>query len=252
MIGFIGAGSMATAMARGWGGPVLASDSGSGRAAALVEELGGEAFRDNAALAAAAEVLVLAHRPGQLREIAASVDAAGKMVISVLGPTTTGELRAAYPESTVVRTMPNTAVQMRRGVIAVAEGGEAATELLSGLGRVVVLPEHQMNLATATSGVMPAYIALVAEAAIDASMCYGLPEREATEMFLHTLAGTAELLLSRGGDTIAARREVASPGESTVRGVAMLERRGLRSAFNDAARAVLERLEQPYPDPATR
>ena len=168
------------------------------------------------------------------------------MIISVLGPTTVAELRNAYPGATVVRTMPNTPVEVRRGVVAVAEGGETAVELLSRLGRVVVLPEYQMDLATATTGVMPAYIALLAEAAIDAAVCYGLPLRQATDMFLDTLAGTAELLIARRGDTLGVRREVGSPGESTVRGVATLERHGIRTAFNDATRNVLERLSQPY------
>ena len=42
-VGFIGAGNMARALARGWGDPVLCTDSGSGRAQALAAELGGEA-----------------------------------------------------------------------------------------------------------------------------------------------------------------------------------------------------------------
>lgn len=246
MIGIVGAGNMATAMARGWNEPVLATDSGSGRAARLVAELGGEALDDNAELVAQADVVLLAHPPDRLEEIAKGVDATDKLLISVLGPTSTAQLAAAYPKSQVVRAMPNTPVEIRRGVIAVAEGGEAAVELLSKLGRVVVLPEHQMNLATATSGVMPAYIALIAEAAVDAAVCYGLSLKNATDMFLDTLAGTAELMIARDGDTQTVRREVGSPGESTVRGVATLERHGIRTAFNDAAKAVLERLDLPY------
>jgi pyrroline-5-carboxylate reductase len=246
MIGFIGAGNMATAIARGWGDPVLATDSGSGRAKRLVAELGGEALTDNAEVFARAEVVVLAHRPDQLHEIAQGIDASGKLVISVLGPTTVAELADAYPGATVVRTMPNTPVEIGRGVVAVAEGGEAAAELLSRLGRVVVLPERQMDLATATAGVMPAYLALVAEAAIDAAVCHGLPLQTAADMFLDTMAGTAELIIRRQGDTLAVRREVGSPGESTVRGVATLEEHGVRTAFNEATRAVLERLSMPY------
>jgi pyrroline-5-carboxylate reductase len=118
--------------------------------------------------------------------------------------------------------------------------------LFERVGKVWVLPESQMALATATIGVMPAYIALISEGAIDASVCYGLPYPVATNMFLETLAGTAALLLARKGDTLAARREVASPGESTVRGLAALERAGNRTAFHDAIRAVLERLSLPY------
>jgi pyrroline-5-carboxylate reductase len=246
MIGIVGAGNMGGALARGWGEPVLASDSGSGRAAALVAELGGEALTDNRELIERADVIVLAHRPEQLESIGASARADGKLVVSVLGPCSVAAIQRAYPEATVARAMPNTPVAIRRGVTCIAEGGEAAVELFERVGRVHVLPEAQMDLATATIGVMPAYIALIAEAAIDASVCYGLPYRAATNMFLETLAGSAELLLAREGDTLRARREVASPGESTVRGVATLERHGIRAAFNDAARAVLERLSLAY------
>ena len=103
-----------------------------------------------------------------------------------------------------------------------------------------------MDLATATAGVMPALVAVLAEAAIDGAVCHGLDVQRATDMFLHTLAGTAELILKRGGDTLAVRREVGTPGESTVRGVAALERNNVRTAFMDAYHDVLTRLALPY------
>jgi pyrroline-5-carboxylate reductase len=247
MIGIIGAGNMGGALARGWGEPVLATDSGSGRAAALVAELGGEALTDNRELIERADVILLAHRPDQLHAIGSLAPADGKLVVSVLGPSTLAEIQSAYPGARVARGMPNTPVEIRRGVIAVAEGSDPeAIDLFGRVGRAHVLPEPMMNLATATIGVMPAYIALIAEAAIDASVLYGMPYKTATDMFLETLAGTAELLIARDGDTLRARRDVASPGESTVRGVAALERHGIRTAFNAAIRDVLERLSLPY------
>ena len=69
-VGFIGAGNMARALARGWGDPVLCTDSGSGRARALAEELGGEAVASNRELAERAELVILAHKPAQLQEVA--------------------------------------------------------------------------------------------------------------------------------------------------------------------------------------
>lgn len=246
LLGIIGAGNMAGALARGWGDPILATDGGSGRAARLVAELGGEALRDNAELAARADIILLGHKPHQLQSIAEQIDASGKMVISVLGPTSVADLQRAYPNSQVVRVMPNTPVAIRRGVSCIAAGGEAAVPLFERIGRVFVLPEEQMDLATATIGVTPAYVALVAEAMIDAAVIHGLPVSMASEMTLATLAGTAELIRTRGGDTLFARREVGSPGESTVRGVAALERGGIRAIFDDATRSVLERLSLPY------
>lgn len=246
MIGIIGAGNMAGAIARGWREPVLATDRGSGRAQALVDELGGEALRDNAELVQRSDVILLGHRPHQLETIADGLDASGKLVISVLGPTTVAQLQAAYPGARVARAMPNTPVAIGQGVTCIAQGGEEAVELFERIGKVFVLPEAQMSLATATIGVAPAYVALIAEAAIDAAVCNGLDAGDATQMVLATLSGTAEMIMRQGGDTLRARREVASPGESTVRGLEALERAGIRTAFQDATTAVLTRLERPY------
>ena len=69
-VGLIGAGNMARALARGWGEPVLVSDSGSGRAHELVQELGGEAFDTNVEVADRADLVVLCHKPAQFEKVA--------------------------------------------------------------------------------------------------------------------------------------------------------------------------------------
>lgn len=240
-IGLIGAGNMAGALARGWGEPVLATDGGSGRAAALVAELGGEALDSNAELARRADLVVLGCKPYQLAQVAAETGGAARRVLSVLGGTTAAQLREAFPGAEVCLTLPNTPVAVRRGVTIVAQETPPADDvraLLERVGRVVVLPERLLGAATATTGVGPAYVALVAEAMIDAAVRHGLRPEPATELVIELLAGSAELLRAHGGDTLAMRREVTSPGGSTARGLDALERAGLRSAFADAMRAV--------------
>ena len=101
-IGFIGAGNMAAAMARGLGEPVLASDSGSGRAAALAAELGGEA-RSNAEVAAAADVVILSHKPYQLAAVAGEIAGSTKAVASVLGGTSLADAPRGLPRRAVHR-----------------------------------------------------------------------------------------------------------------------------------------------------
>lgn len=246
MLGIIGAGNMAGALARGWGEPVLASDGGSGRAERLVAELGGEVLKSNAELVRRADTIILGHQPQQLHEIASQVDASGKQVFSVLGPTTTAELKKAYPNSIVARIMPNTPVELRKGVCCIAKGGEAAAPLFERVGRVFILPESQMSLAVATIGVTPAYIAVLVEAMIDAAALNGLAPNLAADMFLETLIGTSHLIAKKNYDTLGVRRAVASPGESTVRGVAALERCGIRPMLQEAMKDVLNRLSQPY------
>jgi pyrroline-5-carboxylate reductase len=238
-IGLIGAGNMGSAMARGWGGPVLASDSGSGRAAELVAELGGERLT-NAEVAERADLVVLAHKPAQLEAVAAEAGAA-KRVLSVLGRTTLSQLRAAYPEARVTRVEPNTPVAMRKGVLVVPQNDQdddEVLELLGTLGTVVRVPESLMAVAGAISGVGPAYVALVAEAWADAAVKAGMPAATATELVAGTISGAAALLGQ--SDTLSIRRAVTSPGGTTARGLAALEREGLRRAFAAAMDDVVD------------
>ncbi len=235
---------MARALARGLGEPVLVTDGGSGRALALADQLGGRAFSSNADLADRVEILILAHKPTQLEAVAAEVGSRAKRVISLLGGTSLDRLREAYPEAEVVRAMPNTAVAIREGVTclcvdAAPELGAAARELFERVGLVVDLPERLIDVATAVSGVAPAYVALIAEAWIDAAIRHGLPPGPAAELVGASLRGSAALLCSRSMDTLAVRREVTSPGGMTARGLQALERSGLRAAFAQATEDVL-------------
>lgn len=236
MLGFAGAGNIARALAVGLGEPALFSDGGSGRAMALAELVGGEAV-SNAELARRADVVVLAHKPGQLKAVAEEL-AGAEVVLSLLGGVTLEQLEAALPGAVVTRGMPNTAVAVRSGVTCVC-GAEGLDELLARVGIVVRLPERLMDPAVAVSGVAPAYVSLIAEAWVDAAVGQGIPAAQAAELVCAGLAGSAALLEARGMDTLAVRREVTSPGGMTARGLRVLERAGLRTAFADAAAAVV-------------
>jgi pyrroline-5-carboxylate reductase len=247
-IGFIGAGNMATALARGWGEPVLVTDALPERAEALAAELGGEALRSNAELAQRADAILLCHKPAQLETVAAEVGGHAKAVISILGATPLRRLRAAYPSVPAVRVLPSTPVEVRRGVTCHAADPEAdppleqqVLERFGRLGPVVTVEEPQLEAAMGLMSCAPAYVALVAEAQVDAGIRAGLPEHIASELVLGNLEGTAALLRAREMDTFAVRRAVTSPGGSTARGLAALERAGLRAAFDDAVQAVLPR-----------
>jgi pyrroline-5-carboxylate reductase len=74
---------------------------------------------------------------------------------------------------------------------------------------------------------------------VDAALRHGLPAPLAGRLVTETMAGTAELLSAAAYDTLAVRRQVTSPGGSTARGLAALERGGVRAAFDDAIDAVM-------------
>jgi len=241
-VGFVGSGNMARALALGWGEPVLCTDSGSGRARELAELVGGEAVASNRELAERADLVVLAHKPPQLGAVAQEIDGAAKAVVSLLARTTQADVRAAYPDTPVFRVEPNTPVEVRRGVLAFAVPDEAVDaglyaavrEHFARVGTVVDVPEALMRVAGATGGVGPAYFALLAEAWVDAAIANGMPARTASLLVTETMAGSAELLRAREHDTFAVRRAVTSPGGTTARGLAALERGGVRAALAQA------------------
>jgi pyrroline-5-carboxylate reductase len=246
-IGLIGAGNMARAMARGWGRPVLCADPLADRAQALAGETGGEVCASNAELAQRADLVVLCHKPAQLDEVAEEVRPHARRVASILGGVPLDAVRRAYAGVPAFRFLPSTPVEVREGVVIHAadpeapEGEAEVVALFAELGLLETFPEALVDVAMGLMSNAPAYMALVAEAQIDAGVRRGLPADRAAELVVQTMAGTAALLRARGMDTLAVRREVTSPGGSTARGLAALEHGGLRTAFHDAMDAVLAR-----------
>lgn len=246
VVGLIGAGNMARALARGWGDPVLCSDGGSGRARELAAELGGEAFDSNVEVARRADLVVLCHKPYQLDQVALEIAGEANAVASVLGGTLAAMLQTAYPGVPVFKLMPNTPVEVRQGVTLYSPVPGVAAELerevialFERLGTVVTVEERMMEAAAAIFSVGPAYQALLAEAQVDAGVRHGLRSDLAGQLVAETMAGSAALLKARGYDTLAVRRGVTSPGGSTARGLAALEAAGVRTAFQSAMDAVI-------------
>ncbi len=242
-VGLVGSGNMGSALARGWGEPLLCTDALPERARELAAELGGEALDSNAELARRADIVVLAHKPGQLGEVAAELapvlrERPGTAVVSLLARTSLAELQAAYDGVAAYRVQPNLPVAVRRGVTAMArpEGQDEALaarvrELFERVGAVVVIPDALVDVAGGCSGVGPAYWALAVEAQVDAAVRHGLTPADAAVLIGETMAGSAELLRSEDWDTLGLRRRVTSPGGTTARGLGALEREGLRRAF---------------------
>jgi pyrroline-5-carboxylate reductase len=243
IVGFVGSGSMAAAMACGWDGEfeeMLFSDGGSGRAQALARNMRGKAAT-NEEIGRRADLVVLAVKPNRLAEVAPQLGEA-KEVVSVLAITTLAQLRAALPAAEqILRVMPNVAVEVRRGVLCAAgTASDRAWGKLAVLGRMVEIAEEDFDAATAVMGCSPAYLALAAEAIADAGVKDGLDPQLARELVAETAVGTAELL--RIHDPAEIRRAVASPGGATEAGLEALVREGARRAFAAAVEASLERM----------
>ena len=138
-LGLIGAGNMASALARGIGEPVVVHDIDEEKARALAEELGGEAVGSNAEVAERSDVLVLCHKPKQLEEVARDVDGGAKVVVSILAATGTDRIAEVYPGAAIYRFIPNIPAEVKRGVFCYVAGPGAADgpedEILDLIGR---------------------------------------------------------------------------------------------------------------------
>src|SRR3954454_22829406 len=247
-VGLIGAGNMASALARGLGLPVVVSDVVHEKAAALAQDTGGEAVASNAEVAERSDVLVLCHKPAQLDEVAGQVAGRVKLVVSILAAVTTAEVEARYPGVPVYRFIPNIPAEVGRGVLCYTPGSRAADgperEILELFGRAGLVDpledEALLEPAMALMSCGPAFMALVAESFVDAGVHHGLSRADAAQMIAETMAGTAEYLKANDLDTEALRVRVATPGGVTERGLIKLEEGAMRAICRLAVDTVVE------------
>jgi pyrroline-5-carboxylate reductase len=248
-LGLIGAGNMASALARGIGEPVLVYDVDEAKARALAEELGGEAVGSNAELAERADAVVLCHKPAQLEEVAAeAAPASPRVVVSILAATDTDRISAAYPGASIYRFIPNIPAEVRRAVLCYVAGPgagegpeEEILELMGRTGTVIRLDDEPLiEPAMALMACGPGFLALVAEVFAEAGAAHGLDRDDAMRMVVETMGGTADYLAQHGYDAAALRTRVATPGGTTERGLIALEEQGLREVTRAAVDAVVE------------
>jgi pyrroline-5-carboxylate reductase len=246
-LGLIGAGNMASALARGLREPVLVSDALPERAEALAAELGGRALASNAEVAEAADVIVLCHKPGQLEEVAAEVGGKAGAVVTILAATRLVDVEAAYPGVPVYRFIPNLPAEIGQGVLCYAAGALAADgpedellRLFARAGDVIALDEPLIEPAMALMSCGPAFMALVAEGLADAGIRHGIDSESARRMVVETMGGTAGWLSAHELDTGDLKARVATPGGVTERGLHTLEEHGLPEALAAAVDTVVE------------
>lgn len=193
----------------------------------------------NLELVKTCDVIVLAVKPQNVREVLAEVGhvlGKGKTLISIVASVSTSELEAQVAKGTsVVRAMPNTPALVGEGMTALC-GGKSTTpeqlrlaeEIFSSLGQVVTVDESHMNAVTGLSGCGPAYLYVVLESLTDAGIKVGLPRHVATQLAAQTVLGAAKMLQVTQKHPAALKDEVTTPAGCTIDGLLELEEGKLR------------------------
>jgi pyrroline-5-carboxylate reductase len=261
-VGFIGAGNMGEALIKGLvtsgslkADQIRVSDVDTTRLRSLEATYRVLTAAGNGPLARAVEVIILAVKPhhveGVLAEISGSLDHL-PLVISIAAGVPLARLQKGLGRPVpLIRVMPNTPALVLAGVSAIAAGPHAETEhlavarlLFEAVGRVVEVPESAMDAVTALSGSGPAYLFLVMESLIDAGVLLGLPRAVARTLVIQTIMGSGKLLDGTDAHPGALKDQVASPGGTTIHGLAVLERGGIRGLLIDAVAAAARRSEE--------
>ncbi len=252
--GFIGCGKMATALIRGMvrdGQPaesISASDTHAATRAALVSETGIHSYQTNAEVVANSDVVVLAVKPQVMAEVLAELRpelTADHLVVSIAAGVTLKTLaRGLGDDRRIVRVMPNTPAVVGEGAAGYCLGpgtlpGDEQTVrgCLEAVGRAFRVAEPLLDAVTAVSGSGPAFVCLMIESLSDGGVNVGLPRELATTLAAQTVLGAAKMVLETGMHPGALKDQVASPAGTTIAGLQVLERGGVRGALFDAVEA---------------
>ncbi|MBM4375223.1 MAG: pyrroline-5-carboxylate reductase [Deltaproteobacteria bacterium] len=256
-LGFIGGGNMAEAIVRGLleqgvveRGAVAVAEPNAERRELLAAAHGIACRASNRDVAREADLLVIAVKPQAMAVALAELGEFAGLAVTVAAGIAARVVEAAMP-ARVVRAMPNTPALVRAGVTALAAGARAtdadlvvATELFAAVGRVVRVPEAQLDAVTGLSGSGPAYVFVMIEALADGGVKMGLPRDVAMTLAAETVLGSARLLVATGEHPAALKDRVTSPGGTTIAGLARLEAAGVRSAFIEAVEAATRRANE--------
>ena len=261
-IGFVGAGKMATALARGFvhtkivgGRQIVASARTEATRRNFSSATGAKIVSSNPEVFKAAEVIILGVKPDQVASVLTEISGActkKHLVISIAAGVTLAKLENNLPAGTrVIRVMPNTPSLVGAGASGFALGKNATTadaelakKLLSAVGLARQVKESLLDAVTGLSGSGPAYVYQFIEALSDGGVAAGLPRDIATQLAAQTVLGGAKMVLETGLHPGALKDQVTSPGGTTIEGIHELEKGRLRATVMSAVRASAEKAKK--------
>lgn len=252
-IGFIGYGNMAQALARGLvdngvlsGGQIVACARHYQKLLSNVQELGARPLHSALEVVTAADMVILAVKPGQVAGVCEPIRQEladdGRMLVSIVGGFRMEDYSDLLDQGThLICSIPNTPIAVGKGIM-ITQADDTLTEdqgrLFNQVFEPVALIERLgvelTSVATTIAGCAPAYTAMYMEALADAGVKHGLPRQVAYQLAARMTEGTGALYTATGAIPAAIKDAVCSPGGSTIRGLAALEKSGFRGSVIQA------------------
>jgi len=202
----------------------------------------------------ASEIIVLAVKPQQIGEAAASIKPhlIQPLVLSIAAGVRAQTISESLVTHKVVRAMPNMPALIRAGITAAtalpdvsAAERAGADKILSAVGAVIWLDDESMlDAVTALSGSGPAYVFYFIEAMQKVALEMGFDEAQARALTLHTFAGSAALAMQSHESAAALRQKVTSKGGTTAAALASFDNDKLDAAIARAVRAAATRARE--------
>ncbi len=219
-----------------------------------IEAAGCNPLRSNQEVAQAADYLVLAVKPYQYESVIKEISPVLReqtVFISVAAGVTISMVSDWMGKACkIIRTMPNTPMQVGLGMTAITPNPLVESEeidfvkgLFSSVGKSVVIDEDKMEAVIGACGSSPAFVYMMIEALADGAVLKGLPRNQAMELAAQAVKGAAEMVLETGRHPGVLKDQVCSPGGTTIEGVAVLEAAGFRTAVIEAVRKTVEKAE---------
>ncbi|MDY2941954.1 MAG: pyrroline-5-carboxylate reductase [Varibaculum sp.] len=257
-IGFIGAGSMGSAIIGGAiesgkyrGSDFVVTDVNSEKAQSLAGKYSLTALASVAEVIAGAEMIVLAVKPQHQGDILANNDWQGRLLVSIAAGRATDTIAAEARETRVVRVMPNVNALIGQAACGIcsAEGAsetdmQAVRELFATCGTVDDIDESLFGAFSALAGCSPAWVYRMINSMAAAGVAAGLPKATATRVAAQAFSGSAQMVLSglaNGRHPESLVDMVTSPGGTTIAGLLAGESAGMSVAIQQAVRAAITR-----------
>ncbi len=188
-----------------------------------------------------ADVVLLAVKPFQVRDIIREISPAltgTQVVISVVTGVSISELRSDLPaENPVFRAMPNTAIAIRESMTCISytqaskDQVDWVLNLFNQLGRVALIDEKLMDAATVLGACGTAYAMRYIRANIQGGIEIGFDAATASLIAAQTVKGAAELLLQKGTHPEQEIDKVTTPKGCTIAGLNEMEHQGFSSSL---------------------